>query len=152
MMQKIIFLFLFTSQLILSQEAENLVQPEQIKVKSTIEGFFKAFHEKDTTQLKKFCHPELSLQSVLEFNGVVELKNETVSNFFKSIASIHHSIIFEEKIHDFQIHVDGSMAHVWTPYTFYVQKKASHSGVNSFQLIRLENEWKILRILDTRRN
>jgi hypothetical protein len=31
--------------------------------------------------------------------------------------------------------VDGSMAHAWTPYEFYVNGKLSHKGVNAFTLL-----------------
>ena len=43
------------------------------------------------------------------------------------------------------------MATAWTPYEFWYKEKFSHCGVNSFQLMKIENEWKIIYFVDTRR-
>jgi hypothetical protein len=43
------------------------------------------------------------------------------------------------------------MAAVWTPYNFYYNGQFSHCGVNSFQVIRFKDGWKIQYIIDTRR-
>jgi hypothetical protein len=40
---------------------------------------------------------------------------------------------------------------VWTPYELEVEGIFSHCGVNSFQLIRINEQWKITQITDTRR-
>lgn len=41
-----------------------------------------------------------------------------------------------------------NLASVWTPYVFYLDKKLSHCGVNSFQLVLQEKEWKIQYLID----
>ena len=57
----------------------------------------------------------------------------------------------EERITFSSIHIDGNLASVWTPYQFYFQGKFSHCGVNSFQMVKENGEWKIQYIIDTRR-
>ena len=47
--------------------------------------------------------------------------------------------------------IDDGIASVWTPYELYFENKFSHCGVNSFQLIQVQGEWKISMITDTRR-
>jgi hypothetical protein len=42
------------------------------------------------------------------------------------------------------------MATVWTPYTFYYKGQYSHKGINSFQLVKLKEGWKIQYLIDTR--
>ena len=49
------------------------------------------------------------------------------------------------------VKIDGALASVWTPYKFYFNGKFSHCGVNSFQLVRMNNTWKVQYIIDTRR-
>jgi hypothetical protein len=58
---------------------------------------------------------------------------------------------FEERLLDYSIQVDGAMAHVWTPYEFYVNNKFSHKGVNAFTLFKDNGLWKIVYLIDTRR-
>ena len=49
-----------------------------------------------------------------------------------------------------KIEVDGRLATVWAPYTFYVGKKLSHCGTNAFQLVKGDMGWQIIQIIDTR--
>ena len=57
----------------------------------------------------------------------------------------------DERISFTAIHIDGDLASVWTPYQFYLDGKFSHCGVNSFQLVRVNKQWKIQYLIDTRR-
>ncbi len=43
------------------------------------------------------------------------------------------------------------MANAWTPYEFWYNGNFSHCGVNSFQLIKKDEKWKIIYLVDTRR-
>ena len=127
------------------------IQGQQNEIEHTIKSFFEGFHQRDTIKLKQVCAENLVLHSVSENAKGTKFSVEKASNFYKSIASIPTTIIFEEKIVSYKIHLDGSMAHVWTPYEFYVNGKLSHSGVNSFQLFKENEDWKVVYIIDTRR-
>lgn len=120
-------------------------------VKKTIETFFEGFHAKDTIKIKSTCSDTIILQSISENTKENKLSNETANSFYKAIVSIPTDLKFEERILSYNIQVDGSMAHVWTPYEFYVNGKKSHSGVNSFTLFKEKGIWKIIYLIDTRR-
>jgi hypothetical protein len=62
-----------------------------------------------------------------------------------------HKEIYDERITFDVVKTDGVLATAWTPYKFYVGEKFSHCGVNSFQLVKLDGNWKIQFIIDTRR-
>lgn len=117
-----------------------------------VEDFFVAFHAKDSIGLKKLCHTDIAMQTVTNIKENTRLKTEKAETFYKSIASIPANLLIEERILDYKIQIDGNMAHVWTPYEFYVNGKLSHIGVNSFTMIKEPNEeWKIVHLIDTRR-
>lgn len=59
---------------------------------------------------------------------------------------------FHEKILSYTIQIDGTMAHVWAPYEFYLNDKLSHSDVNTFTLFKEKDASKIIYLIDTRRN
>lgn len=125
---------------------------QQQDVKKSIESFFEAFHQKDTIKLKLVCSDKLILQSISEsVTKGNKLSEENIKEFYKSIASIPANLKFEEKILNYNIQIDGSMAHVWTPYEFYLNDKLSHSGVNAFTLFKEKDSWKIIYLIDTRR-
>ncbi|MFV8356922.1 nuclear transport factor 2 family protein [Flavobacterium sp. XS1P32] len=127
------------------------LQAQNQEIKKVVETFFEAFHAKDTVQLKGLCDETMILQSISENAKGIKLSNESPKAFFKSIGSIPIEVKFQEKILSYAIQVDGSMAHAWTPYEFYVNEKFSHKGVNAFTLFRKDNSWKIIHLIDTRR-
>ncbi|WP_026711372.1 3-methyl-2-oxobutanoate hydroxymethyltransferase [Flavobacterium filum] len=142
-MKKVSFLILVLFfQFSFSQESE---------IQLTIGKFFNAFHQRDSIALKKVCSENLILHSISESEKGAKFSVEKAANFYKSIATIPLSMKFEEKILSYKVQIDGTMAHVWTPYEFYVNDKLSHSGVNSFQLYKENDGWKVVYILDTRR-
>ena len=128
-----------------------LANAQKEEVQKTIETFFKGFHAKDTLKMKSVCSEKLILQSISESLKGNKLSQETAQKFYTSIATIPSDIKFEERILNYNIQVDGTMAHVWTPYEFYVNEKLSHSGVNAFTLFKENDSWKIIHLIDTRR-
>lgn len=124
---------------------------QEIEIKSTIQSFFEGFHAKDTIKIKSFCHEKMLLQTIAEGKNGTLLQEESPNDFIKSISSFPKELKFEERILGFNIQIDGNMAHVWTPYEFYINEKFSHKGVNSFTLIFANNCWKIVHLIDTRR-
>lgn len=121
------------------------------EVQKTIETFFEAFHAKDTVKLKSICSDKIILQSIQENAKGGKLSDELASEFYKSIASIPTNFNFQEKILSYSIQVDGTMAHAWTPYEFFINDKFSHKGVNAFTLFKENDVWKIIYVIDTRR-
>ena len=121
------------------------------EVKQVVVTFFKGFHAKDSITMKSVCADKMILQSISESSNGTQLKNDSAQDFFRSIATIPNTILFEEKLLDYSIQVDGAMAHVWTPYEFYLNNKLSHKGVNAFTLFKDNGLWKIVYLIDTRR-
>lgn len=126
-------------------------QAQNPEIKKVVETFFDGFHAKDSAKIKSVCDPKMILQSISESSKGNVLSNETANQFYKSITSIPADLIFHEKIIDYTIQIDGSMAHAWTPYEFYINGKLSHKGVNAFTLFKEKEDWKIIYIIDTRR-
>ncbi|MEL4308466.1 nuclear transport factor 2 family protein [Joostella sp. CR20] len=125
---------------------------EEANAKQTIINFFEAFHRQDSIAIKKTVSSEVIMQTIgKDKQGVEVVKTANFSNFLKSIVGIPSEEKFEEKLLDFSVQVDGSMAHAWTPYEFWYNGTLSHCGVNSFQLFKEKGVWKIIYIIDTRR-
>lgn len=150
-----IVLFLGFSLSLSAQEKDPNDSDLAKQIKQTLSIFFEGLQTADTLKMQSVCHKEMKLQSIMEQNSIGTLSFETNEKFYKSIASIPKNLKIEERILDYNIQVDGSMAHVWTPYEFYVNGKLSHFGTNSFTLL-LDNtpeasRWRIVHIIDTRR-
>jgi len=125
---------------------------QEVEVKQAVDDFFVGLHKRDTLMFKKSCHPYINMQTIgkdKEQNNKLILEN--FQDFMKSIVSIPENIVLFEKLLDYTIQIDGPLAHVWTPYEFYVNGKLSHCGVNSFTLFKEKDTWQIVHIIDTRR-
>ncbi|MGV3459346.1 MAG: nuclear transport factor 2 family protein [Flavobacterium sp.] len=130
--------------------AVNFAQAQENEIKKTIQTFFDGMHTADTIKIKSVTHKDLILQSIND-GTKKKLVTDNVSEFYKSIATIPKDTKIEERLLSYNIQQDGSMAHAWTPYEFYINDKLSHKGVNSFMLFKEDGVWRIIYIVDTRR-
>ena len=126
-------------------------QNEEAAIKQTINRLFDGMRQSDTAMIRSAFAPQGILQTVVKNKeGKVLIQSEPVDSFI-AIISKPHKDIYDERISFDQIKIDGELASVWTPYKFYVGAQFSHCGVDSYQLVKLNGEWKIQYLIDTRR-
>lgn len=82
-------------------------------------------------------------------SGTAAVTTETLDTFLRAVAASQGT--WDEQIYDVEVRTDDAMASVWAPYTFYLSGRISHCGVNSLELLRDAEGWKITQISDTRR-
>ena len=124
---------------------------EEQEVKAVIVELFDAMRAGDSTRLKAVFHPQASLATaVLNQEGGLRVVESEVAQFAQAVGQPHDQI-YDEKIWSYEIRIDGPLASAWTEYSFYLGEQLSHCGVNSFQLCKGDDGWKIVYIIDTRR-
>jgi len=126
-------------------------EKEEKEIEQAIATLFKGMKDKNQSLLVNAFHEDAIMQTVAESPEGTELGSNTVEEFINRIAVTPAETTLDEQIQSYHIRVDGNMASAWTPYRFYVNDKFSHCGVNSFQMIRIDEQWKIAHIIDTRR-
>lgn len=146
MTQFIFYLCLLLTTVVLAQEDENT------KVKATIDTFFEGFHKGDTILMKSVMMDKMLLQTTYTSKeGINVLVSEEPEKLINAIANRTSDQKWDERLLNFNVQIDGIMAHVWTPYEFWYNDEFSHCGVNSFQLFNNNGHWKIIYLIDTRR-
>ena len=138
-MKKIFFLLLSSFSF-----AQNTSEKEIIK---PIENLFNAMKSADSLGVKNAFSGSAIMQT---FGKNQEIRTDKVEDFAKQVGASQAGDL-DERFTISKILVDGNMASVWVPYQFYYKGNFSHCGVNSFQLAKINNEWKIQYIIDTRR-
>jgi hypothetical protein len=133
----------------LQAQTTNVNDADIVAVKSVIQNMFTAMKNSDTVLLKTCFSPTTIFQTVVSKQGETLVKDEKVQDFFNSIGkqpagALDERIVFET------VRANNDMAIAWTPYEFYYKDKYSHNGVNSFQLVKLKEGWKIQYLIDTR--
>ena len=143
---KVIILLITLISLSFSQ-----MNDEQKSVKKVIESLFTAMNTSDSTLLKQsFSSKAIAYTTFVGKNGKPHLKSSDLNGFYKQIGESKAGSL-EENILSWDIKIDGTLASAWTDYEFYYNGKFSHCGVNSFQLYKGNNGWKIIYLIDTRR-
>ena len=126
-------------------------QSEEAAIKQTINRLFDGMRQSDTAMIRSAFAPHGILQTVVKNKeGKVFIRSEPLDSFIAFVGKPHKEV-YDERISFDLIKIDGELASVWTPYKFYVGDQFSHCGIDSYQLVKLENGWKIQYLIDTRR-
>jgi hypothetical protein len=145
-MKKVIlfFLLLTTGYALKAQTATD-------SVKAAINQLFTAMRNADSASIVNCFAEKHTLQTLVrDKEGNMQTKTDLVADFGRNISKLQKNAA-DERIEFGAIHIDGPLASVWTPYKFYLNGNFSHCGVNSFQLLRTKDGWKIIYLVDTRR-
>ena len=138
-MKKIFFLLISSFSFAQNTSEKEIVKP--------IENLFSAMKSADSLGVKNAFSGSAMMQT---FGKNQEIRTDKVEDFAKQVGASQAGDL-DERFTISKILVDGNMASVWVPYQFYYKGNFSHCGVNSFQLAKINNEWKIQYIIDTRR-
>lgn len=120
--------------------------------KQLIDTFFEGFHKGDTLIMKRVMVENVANQTVFtNKEGKANVIEGNITEFLKAIANRPADQVWEEKLLDYKVQIDGNLAHVWTPYEFWFNGSFSHCGANAFTLAKTEDGWKIVHLIDSRR-
>ncbi len=120
--------------------------------KGVVDTFFAGFHEGDTTIMRSVMVRNLPTQTVFATkDGSNMVKDGNGEDFIMAIGKRPADQKWEEKLLDYKVQIDGNLAHVWTPYEFWLNGEFSHCGANAFTLAKTDDGWKIVHLIDSRR-
>lgn len=126
-------------------------QSAEDSVKMAVKKLFEGMKNSDAAIIRSSFADSAVLQTITRNKeGKTVVINEQVSAFAASVSTLPKGEA-DEQIQFDVVRIDGPLAIVWTPYKFYFKGVFSHCGVNSFQLVRFNGEWKIQYLIDTRR-
>jgi len=145
-MRKLIYTFL-----LLSTGMSSYAQRTEDSVKAVVNALFEGMKNADAEKIRNCFDDSAILQTIGRAkDGRIVVRNEKVSEFADYVGKQQKGVA-DERIAFETVKIDGPMAIAWTPYQFYYNGKFSHCGVNMFQLINLNGQWKIHFLIDTRR-
>lgn len=147
------YFLLLTAAILLTALPESLnAQTQDVKdVQATIEQLFDGMRASDSSMVADAFTKDATMQRVTQNQmGETIVSSGNLASFLNAIASPKEEI-WDERIGSYDIYIDGNLATVWTPFEFYRGEEFSHCGVNSFQLVKKDGDWKIFFIVDTNR-
>lgn len=126
---------------------QSLAQGEEQAIRQVVNTLFEGMRRSDTALIRTAFARNSMLQTIARNGSVM---SEPLDSFLAAV-SRPHTELYDERISFETIRIDGSLAMAWTPYKFYIGEKLNHCGVNSFQLVKYPEGWKIQYLIDTRR-
>jgi len=145
-----VFILLFLS--FMQVNSQNSFKSDSIKVYKVIITLFDGMRKGDSCKVHTVFHDKARMYTSFRSKNEVQLLEEGKLDDFLKAVGTPHANVWDEKISNTIIQIDGSLAQVWTYYSFFIGDKFSHCGVDAFQLIKDKNmKWQIINLIDTRR-
>lgn len=117
-------------------------------VLATVQKVFDAMRTRDTALLTSAFDTTGRLVS-LNRAGAVSLM--APSRFGAAFSSAPAGNVWNERIYEPEVRIDGNIAQVWAYYTFHLNSTFSHCGIDAFMLVKAGGTWKITQLADSRR-
>ena len=151
------FLFIFALSIQVSAQQDNKTseetEEEEVEfdaIMTPIVQLFDGMRKGDSSQVSSvFSHNTTMYTSFVNRKNEPVLIEDNLEKFLKAVGTPHDKA-WNEIFWDEEVRQDGTLAHVWVKYAFYLGEQFSHCGVNSFHLHKGKEGWKIFNITDTR--
>ena len=132
---------------ILCTPALLMAQTPEEEVRATIDQLFDGMRAGDSTMVADVFLDGATLNRATDASW----SGPPVSGFVRAVGSPHDQV-WDEKIWDVTIKVDGRLAMAWMEFAFFLGDNLSHCGVNAMMLYKQGDVWKIAQLADTNRS
>ncbi len=136
--------------LALARSAPLMAQSAEAEVLQVVDRLFDGMRAADSAAVRSVLHPRARLVSTGSRDGSPEIQIIPIARFIDAVGGAQDK--WDELIWDPEVRIDDNLATVWTQYDFHIADTFSHCGVDAFQLVRTTEGWRIISIVDTRRN
>ena len=135
------------ANLILLAASMALAEPsttddERVQVMAAVDRVIAAINSNDAESLKRIAIPEgmnLSLRYQPDGSTLVRSK----SNSQDSAETKTETRKFTERYWNPTVLIHNGVAMFWAPYSFDIDGKRSHCGVDQFDFIKVDGQWKL---------
>jgi len=126
-------------------------EPAEVQaVRATIDALFDGMRARDSAAVRDLFAAGARVRSFDAGGADANVETRTPDAFAGAVGQPRDAV-WDERIWDVKIRVDGPVASAWMPYVFYLGDERSHCGTNAFHLVRPNEEWRIQHITYTRR-
>ena len=119
-------------------------------VMAVVNAVFDGMRKVDSAMVRPLFHPQARLIAMDLRNGGRPPRFDSLDLFLEAVGR-PRTELFDERISNVKVNIDGTLASVWADYKFYRNTTLSHCGVDHFLLVKESGAWKIMELSDTRR-
>ena len=133
-----------------SSESKKEISTDDADILKVVVHLFDGMRAGDSSIVSSCFHEQVDMfTSYTNKKGEAVFVKDDVQKFINAVGTPHEEV-WDEKIWDTEIRVNGNLAQVWTKYGFYLDEKFSHCGVDAIHLTKTKGGWKIFHLSDTR--
>ena len=144
------FLFAAASAAVLARSSAGAQTSDRDAILATVQKVFDAMRTRDTALLAQAFDTTAKLAGVSS-RGTPAVNLTSPAQFGAAILRAPAGDVWNERIYEPEVKVDGPVAQVWAYYTFHRNATFSHCGVDAFMLLKVGGAWKITQLADSRR-
>ena len=146
-----LFLLIIISQVSVLAQGSMLPKSDEEAVLAVVHELFDAYRAGDSTRVRKVFTKEATLQRAF-INRTGEPIVSSPSSHDKFVGYVGGGLdkLHDERLWNTTVHIDQHLASVWTAYAFFLDKEFSHCGAENFLLQKIDGQWKIFHLVDTR--
>lgn len=120
------------------------------EIEKVVTTLFDMMRDSDGERIKELITEGATLHTVIQENGNTSLRETRFDDFIRSVSATEPGTL-DEQLTSFISHEDENLATAWMEYRFFVSGEFSHCGVNTMNLVKKPDGWKIFSIVDTRK-
>ena len=113
-------------------------------VLAAVQEFFDALAAKSETRIMAVVIPEGTISAQRTRDGKLQFRADAWPGWAKSLAGASETL--EERMHSPKVRVKGTIASVWTYYTFWRNGAFSHCGIDNVDLAKVDGRWRIVNL------
>ena len=123
-------------------------QSDSAAVLAPIQRLFDGMRAADSAAVRSAFHPEARVVRVVTRGDSTQIMVDGIERFVTAVGGAQE--VWDERLFNTEVRIDGAIASVWTGYTFHLGDRFSHCGIDSFELVRAASGWLIVHLADTR--
>ena len=128
-------------------KSQSPVITDKALITQKINDFFTALEKRDTALYRSLVMPQGQIWRTRPKDGV---QKSDMRSFVTDIENLSKGTdLYIERAISMDIQLEAGIASAWVPYTFDLNGKRSHCGVDVFTFMLVEGQWKITSLAYT---
>jgi hypothetical protein len=135
-------MILLAASMAMAEPAPAITTDERAAVMAAVDRVIAAINSNDSKALREIAIPEgMNISLRYQPDGSATLR--TKSNAQDAAETTTEMRKFTEKYWDPTVLIHNGIAIFWAPYSFDIDGKRSHCGVDQFDFIKIDGQWKL---------
>jgi hypothetical protein len=133
---------IFVSASMMAVAEPSTAVDERAEVIAAADHFIAAINSNDSEAIRKMSVPErMSISLRYQPDGSSHVRSK--SNSQEAAEAVTETRKFTERYWDPTVLIHNGIAMFWAPYSFDIDGKRSHCGVDQFDFIKVDGQWKL---------